>query len=107
MRPVISQVLFLAGTQFQVLSCADTGLKSLLEVAMHCSLQDVDVYELRELAVEYWCDVERALPCTYTTRNLELLELIAQQVCPRPQGCIGRGEGNPPPPPAYAQPVSL
>ena len=39
--PHEAEVLFPAGTQFQVLSQADAGLKGLLEAAMRCTLQQV------------------------------------------------------------------
>ena len=44
--PREAEVLFRAGTQFQVKSQTPTGLKSLLESTMRCSLRSVDVYEV-------------------------------------------------------------
>ena len=73
------EVLFPAGTQFQVVNQADVGLKRLLESAMRCSLSQVDVYEMRELVLDSWCDVERYLDAAQSMQNRELLDLIKQQ----------------------------
>ena len=73
------EVLFPAGTQFQVVNQADVGLKTLLEAAMRCNLQEVDVYEVRELVLDSWCDVETYVDATRSTQNPELFDLIRQQ----------------------------
>ena len=73
------EVLFLTGTQFQVVNQADVGLKMLLEVAMRCNLSQVDVYEMRELVLDSWCDVEGYVDAAQSTHNNRLFDLIRQQ----------------------------
>ena len=73
------EVLFPTGTQFQVVSCADAGLKKLLEAAMRCSLADVDVYEMRELTLDSWQDLGTFMDGSQCAQNQELLALISQQ----------------------------
>eukprot|EP00669_Euglena_mutabilis_P008374 TRINITY_DN3446_c0_g1_i1.p1 TRINITY_DN3446_c0_g1~~TRINITY_DN3446_c0_g1_i1.p1 ORF type:complete len:807 (+),score=209.40 TRINITY_DN3446_c0_g1_i1:215-2422(+) len=76
-HPEEAEVLFRAGTQFQVRNKADKGLKELLEAAMRCNLGQVEVYELREAALDSWHDVPDFLDPVDKLRNAELLDLIA------------------------------
>ena len=73
------EVLFPTGTQFQVVHHAAGGLKALLEAAMRCSLAHVDVYELRELVLDSWCDVAGYADAAQSTRNRALFDLIRRQ----------------------------
>jgi len=74
--PDEKEVLFRAGSQFQVLHRARPGLKSLLQAVMRCDLSTVDVCEMRELTLGCWRDLQRFLPPTDLDRNIELLEFI-------------------------------
>ena len=80
LHPEEQEVVFRAGTQFQVQPLPSAGMKQLLEVAMRCSLQDVAVYELHELTLDSWMDLKDALPPSDVERNRGLLDLIDQQV---------------------------
>ena len=73
------EVVFVAGTQFQVVSQADMGLKQLLEAAMRNSMKEVDVYELRELTLDSWRDVQSFVDAPQVAPNRELWDLIAEQ----------------------------
>ena len=46
---------------------------------MRCSLQDVDVYEMRELTLDSWRDVEGFIDAAQASHNRELWDLIAAQ----------------------------
>ena len=46
---------------------------------MRCCLEDVDVYEMRELTLDSWCDLERFLDGAECLRNRELLALVHEQ----------------------------
>ena len=52
------------------------GLKKLLETAMRCSLRDVAVYVIRELALDTWFDVEHYLSPEAVIANHKIMELI-------------------------------
>eukprot|EP00667_Euglena_gracilis_P007311 EG_transcript_7381 len=74
--PEEEEVLFPAGTQFQVRSEADAGLKKLLELALRCNLDNVDIYQMRELKLDSWRDLEDYLEPVERVQNRELLALI-------------------------------
>jgi len=74
--PDEKEVLFRAGSQFQVLHRARPGLKSLLQAVMRCDLSTVDVCEMRELTLGCWRDLRRFLPPADLEGNTELLEFI-------------------------------
>eukprot|EP00667_Euglena_gracilis_P000474 EG_transcript_473 len=76
LHPEEREVLFRAGTQFQVVGRANDGLKNLLEETMWCTLQRVEVYELRELTLDSWRDVPLFMEPNDQLRNQELLDLI-------------------------------
>eukprot|EP00667_Euglena_gracilis_P000608 EG_transcript_608 len=76
LHPEEREVLFRAGTQFQVVGRANEGLKNLLEETMWCTLQSVEVYELRELTLDSWRDLPSFLEHNDQLRNQELLDLI-------------------------------
>ena len=73
----------------QVVNEAGVGVKLLLEIAMRCSLQCVDVYELRELTLDSWRDLEAFMEPVHASRNRELLNLI--ETLPVTRQVLGQG----------------
>ena len=75
--PDEAEVLFRAGTQFQVTTPeAGAGVPRLLEAVLQCSLRDVEVVHLRELVLDSWLDLEAYLHPLEAARNRELLRFI-------------------------------
>ena len=67
------------GLRSQVVQQASEGLRRLLEVAMRRSLQDVDVSEMEELAIDSWCDLRSFVDVSTAAGNKELWELVSAQ----------------------------
>ena len=88
--PDEEEVLFRSGSQFRVQSVTDDGLKVLLEQAMHCSLANVDVYQMEELVLDSWRDLRDLLSSWEILRNDELLGFIEQQ--PWVERAVRQGE---------------
>eukprot|EP00667_Euglena_gracilis_P008562 EG_transcript_8673 len=74
--PNEKEVLFPAGTQFQVLRHTETGMKHLLQSVMRCDLSHVDVLELRELLLDSWHDLPYYIPPPDRARNDALVDFV-------------------------------
>eukprot|EP00667_Euglena_gracilis_P001919 EG_transcript_1918 len=74
--PNEKEVLFPAGTQFQVLRHTEAGMKELLQSVMRCNLSDVDVLEVRELLLDSWLDLPYYIPPPDRRRNDALVDFV-------------------------------